>query len=331
MAKLRPQTVVAITGNEDTLRLRALDRAIEAPQKAGWQIDRINVEAKGDVTEVLSRGSLFASEAHTLVVVDSPEKEDVSVYQDHKDTGEDDIVLLLHYDGHPAGNTKFGKFVASLGKQHTEYSRPDREWELPDYLVKFVTSEAKLRGKTITEALALELIEAVGSDLGVLSLEILKLSALLDSEGATDATRLHLKGSVASFQETPVSILRDALQSRQAGKVADALNRIRKGQKEDPTIQVVRQLAPAVLSWIVTLDMSAKGLSPTEIALAAGIKSAKGGWVVSNKILPALKRWSGDDLAKVAKGMAAADLAQRSNVVDAWTLLRVCLLDACAR
>ena len=107
--------VVAMSGSCDLLRRRAVARAVKAQEKKGFRIDYIDGSLQGEMRKALAADSLFFA-AQVLVVVQNPDKADLSLIEAHHKKGEQAIILLLHLEEDPDKRTKFGKFVEGLGR-----------------------------------------------------------------------------------------------------------------------------------------------------------------------------------------------------------------------
>ena len=120
MVKKKKETghpLLAVSGNHEYLRMHEVKRIIAQNSEQGWEIDHVDGSNLSDLVTALSPNSFFDSGNKTLVVVTKPEKANLELLEEHYESDEDeDIVALLHYEGNPKGNTKFGKFLKKIGK-----------------------------------------------------------------------------------------------------------------------------------------------------------------------------------------------------------------------
>ena len=324
MSKAPVTTLIAITGDAGFYRRRAVTAAVEHQQKQGWQVLTADAAVPGSLSEAMFRNPFITGDDRPLLlVVDNPEKADPDFLRDHWKNSDGSIVLMLVFEGNPAGNTKFGKLCADLGKQHRKYEAP-KDWEAPDQAAEFCIAEALTRGRVLSRDLADALVERAGSDLGSLSFEILKIATLADIEGVPEITTAHLQGGMAPLASS-VPAVRQGLQARNASRLAKALIRLRKNAKDDPTMNVTGVLRPAVTEWLAVSELMSRGVGSDEIA--ARVKQNP--WVLRTKTIPGIRNWTVPGLIQVVRGLAEAERARLNGTVDPWTLLTVRLLEAC--
>lgn len=317
--------VLAIAGDEDLLRRRAVKAAVEYNRKNGWQVEYIDASQPGAFEEALAVNPFMdEGSAQKMVVVTNPEKADLDFLKEHAEKTESSHVLLLDIEGKPAGNTKFGKWCATLGKNLRLLEKP-KPYQATEKAVEFCVTEAKARGQKLPEGLAAALVDVAGTDLGVLSFEVLKICMLAELDGVSEISRDHAKGGMAPLNETPVSSVRDALQLRNKTTLVRALTRLRKSHKGDPTMSVTRALTKEIMSWVSLSSLLARGMTAEDISIETGLNA----WYLKNKLLPNVRRWGTNDLDRLVCAFAEAERAVLNGAVNPWIVLNVRLLEAC--
>jgi len=324
MAKKEIIRVAAISGDEHLLRRREVANAIEIQKKAGWEIDVIDGSQPGSISAALGQGGLFGDENKMVIVVRNAGKDNLKTLKEHHENGDPELVLLLDVEGKPKKNTKFGRFLVGLGKAHKEFNRP-ADWKLEDRAIDFVMAEMGTYDKILERDKARLLVQYSGTDLGVLSYEILKIATLMGPDGPTTVEVTHLKGGIAPLAETPVEQVKQAVMTRNRLLVVNSLRRIKKTSKHDPTIMVARTLGPVLFSWLELVAYRDQGMSGDDIADLTG----QNAWYVKNKVLPQIQKWSMKDLKEALRCVAHAERAVFKGRLDPWALLTVGLARVC--
>ena len=317
--------VFAVSGSNDFIRFRSLNRLVEQHQKNGWKIDRINGTLSSTLRTSLSQGSMdFMVDSPILIVVDQAEKADLPLLESHaKDLGSD-IVVLLHYEGDPKDNTKFGKFLKDLGKQHRNYPSP-KDWDADKEAVEFVISEFVSRGKTIAPNLAASFVARLGSDLGFLYWEILKISMLADADDLSEIDAIRIKGGIAPLTELAIQPIIEAVARRNAKALAIHLGRLKKTTKDDQTIRLCRVLFDGATKWLAAAEYKNRGFSEDDAAKDMGLNP----WFWKNKVLPLAVSWTCKDAARLVEKLGNAERAVLAGEINPWAKLVAGLMEVC--
>jgi DNA polymerase III delta subunit len=155
-----------------------------------------------------------------------------------------------------------------------------------EYAASFVQEEAKSRGTSIEPSIALSLVRRVGTDLGMLSFEVQKVSLLVGAGVAITAT--HLKETIAPLAEIDGSAILDALGMKNMKRLIAEMRKYQVSRGGDPTIELCgRTLTPALTRWLQAAHLAEAGMSA---AAAAGSVGANP-WYWEHKILPYAMRW----------------------------------------
>jgi len=313
-------SLLVVSGGQTLLRLRFLHELIATQRSEGWAILKVNGTDPLAVRDALG-GDLFVARK-TLAVVTEPTKIDLDLLQLHATDTNTDTTLLLHIEGAPDGRTKFGKFVKKLDGSHKAFPLPT-EWKAPDVAVEFVVAEVKLHGYTIRPALARALVNRVGSDLGLLRFEIQKMVLLAHANGSEIVDKAEVKGGMAPIAEASVGPMIEALAARDQKRLAQALHRVRKTSKYDPTMRICRFLGSTVIKWMQATHL--ENMPPKAAAMELGLNP----WYFENKILPPATRWGKKGTVQLVTDLAASERAVLSGAQSPWTVLSARLLAAC--
>ncbi|MGL4567298.1 MAG: hypothetical protein ACRCU6_02070, partial [Fusobacteriaceae bacterium] len=218
--------LIVISGKHDFLSSRYLNTLLEKSKNPGIYDSPLNMAGSFDGAD--------------LVVIHNPEDmKDLSVYSALNEIK--DLRVVLFFLGDVKGNTKVGKFIASLPKeQHKTFPLPP-PWKLHGEACSFLLEEVKKYGKTFShEKLSSLLIERVGTDLGVLSYELLKLVHASDPEKTI--TPEHFKGSLSLVFDVGLDGLVDGLRHRDTKKVAKSLYAINPSMKKESLFRILGYL-----------------------------------------------------------------------------------------
>ena len=326
MSWRKPPPVVIIGGTEDYLRDREIRNAIRVSRQSGKTVVEANDE--GDVLDALSASDTFGIQ--TLVVIPA-KKISPDLVQEHKDSGSKEACILLTVDG-ALDDSKLPAIAGVHGAYRVEHTRPTTKSGLVKLAERFVRAEADalLPGKgVISEGLTEALTGAVGTDLGMLHFELYKMCALARSRGETQITKDCVQELLRPSSDIDLGPLREALKLRSAGRVAGALDRIRRRAPDDPTMLLLRgKGGPADL--VVTLlraSLMGRGVSADRAAERLGIPT----WAYSKDIEPALKNWKTPILRELVGDLASVDRAVLLGSPSPWVALVSALLRACRR
>ena len=328
MGKSASTSVVAVTGSQDLLRQRQLQLLIEKNRPQGWQVVSVDGSQPGALAAALTEDALtlFSSKSppKQLVVIQNPEKLDVKLLEEHLANGPEHQVLLLHHDGDVKENTKFGKFLLRLEKNHYHFAKPKQGWKAIKEAEDFCAAEAKRLGKGLEEGCTGRLLTWAGTELGVLAFELQKASYLAESRGSVSITRGDLR-AIAPLAGISVLEVADALLARQQKTLCWSLQRVRKSFKKDPTMLASALLARSVMTWMSLLDLLQRATDPEEAAARVKVPA----WIVKTKLAPYLNGWTLAELVQVLQGLAAAERAVLNGAISPWTVLTAKLLLSC--
>jgi DNA polymerase III delta subunit len=315
----------AVSGNQNLLRRRYYQETLDRYYKDCYRLDFVNGEDSEGVRAVLSGGLLFTDNVKSLVVVSNPEEVDLDIWMKHLKDGDDDKVVLLYYEGIPKGNTKFGKFLAGLKKNHISFEVSEKFWEQEPAAIKFCVSEFKKYNKECDEKLAISLVTNLGPDFGFLSFEVQKISMLADIAKTNIITLEHIKGGISLTPQVLVSTVLDSLVLKNRKKMSLALEKVRKATKDDPTLMLCRLIEASAFKWLSVIDMRKNGTPLEEGASQIGVNP----WFLQNKLAPQVANWNWDDITKLLRILANSERAVLSGQLDPWRFFCSQILDFC--
>lgn len=316
------ENLLLVSGSQALLRHRLVHQLVQANEAAGVRIDHVDGELPGTVGQAMSGSMFFVGKS--LAVVSSPHKGDLDLYREHRKAKNPSTVLLLHYEGDPKGNTKFGKFAKELGaKAHQQFAAPDK-WKAADQAADFVVREAKEQhGKKIEERLARALVQRAGSNFGVLVFELRKMAILASAAGSDTIEAEHVKQGMAELVEVDIGLLLDAFRTRNKKALTNTLHRIRQRAPRDPTMMVCRLVGAEAQKWLQAASL--KHMPPKAAAAELGLNA----WYFEKKILPVAKRWGVPDLVSLISALAAGERGVLDGHNSPWIGLCCGLLSAC--
>lgn len=319
-------SVLAITGGQEVFRKRFLGNTVKHLVATGFRIEYADAAQKGDLTSAMTQGgSIFDSgDQKIAIIVSNPEKADLNLLKEHFASGDSDVVLILDYPGEPRGNTRFGIFLKTLGKFHSNHPLPS-VWQADEVASKFCVDEAKNRGKTLDPSLAASLVKTVGTDIGFLTFEILKISMLASIEGSDVILESHIKDSMAVLTEASVAPLMKALAARNRYFLAKSLFRIRKTSRGDPTMRISGLIWSSVSKWLAISELMSQGVSASDGAARLKINP----WYYEKKLVPQVQLWPRSDVVKLIKVLSGAERTVMTGGIDPWAVLVAGLLGVC--
>jgi DNA polymerase III delta subunit len=322
----KPPSVVAITGDEHFLRRRWLHHTTTEAFQAGYEV--IHAGSDGEVVDALSMGATFGQP--TLIRVDA-ESLDVETVEAHLAEKPPKVCLLVEVPG--TVSEKKHPSVALVKKKHRlSYNVPSRKQDQEGLARKFLFVEAtRLLGseESLSPQLAKALINALGTDLGVLSYEMSKITALVRFRGGKQIEVGDVTSLIRGKTGAEMQPLRDALAQADGKRVAKALIKIRRKSASDPTMLLLRARGgPADLAyqWLQAALLLKRGCSPAEVASGLGSP----GWIVEGTTIPAAKKWGVGNLILLVRDLAHADRGLLKGAPAPWVACEAALLRGCS-
>lgn len=259
-----------------------------------------------------------------LLVVTDPEKLDPEFVRAHRD---DSITLLmLHQALLPRKNKKIDAPVRDVvpNAYRFNYEEPP-PWDIAKSRVEFVVKEARSYDMTFPEPLALALVNRVGSDLGLLSFEVMK--AVLYRQvlgGGTEITPDIVMATMWQFGEVTMRPLVEAVGSADEASVMKVIDRI-KAQGGAEIIPSLAWLGNAAVSWLHSAALEGNGSPPEECASRMGVKE----YHYKTNVAPFARKWGVAGASALIRHLGKVQRAAVSSRIDPWIELEVRLVQAC--
>lgn len=317
MSKWRnPPPVVVLSGTHNYLRNRELREAITVSDVEGRSVEYLKGSDKDELLRVLSGAGVFFQE-EVLVVVDEPENIDTDLVLRHHEREDPSAVLVLHQKGDVKAKTNLGKICKELPDRFVAKFTLPKPWEEAEHAADFCVEEARQRGLTLSSALALALVKNVGSNLGVLSFEIRKLSFYLASLGESQVKPEHLKSTIASFYELGPKPIVEALEKKSLRLLSSALANMRRTHAGNPggaTLLACAWVGRSAIKWLHVSSLLEEGYKTGEISARVGVHE----FVVRKNLVPVARRWGKSRLTDLVKSVAKVERSVRSGHVNPW-------------
>ncbi len=326
MSWKNPPPCIVIGGDEDLLRVREINKAVLVTQQSGRPV--ISAASDSDVVDALTSASTFGESCLILCPLEKISPETV---QDVKKNQPPQTCLLLVHEGE-LDEKKFPALAEIHGGFRISHMRPTSKKGLKSLAVRFARKEAEdlLGGnkEALPEKLAEALVDAVGTELGVLAFEIQKASAMVRFEGGQSISSEHLKKLLRPSAEIDLAPMREALRNRDGKKLAQALDRIQKASSQDPVMLLLRGKggpADLAVTWLRAALFLKRGGTSSEISQRLGVPD----WSVPD-ILAALKNWNVSSLRSLIRELAQVDSSVLRGAPNSWLALQSQLLLFCA-
>ncbi|HEX2221182.1 MAG TPA: DNA polymerase III subunit delta [Candidatus Limnocylindria bacterium] len=203
--------------------------------------------------------------------------------------------------------------VRARGGEVEEVVAP-RRGELRGWIV----AHAKSIGVTIEPAAAARLAERVGGAMWETDVERGEQTRLADAElrklgtyaEGRAITAADVDALTADTRPASLYAISNAIDRRDPAAAATALARaLREGQ---PVLRIMAALAGRIADLIVARELLAAGAPPGELARRVGRGNAR----AAERVAEASRRYRGDELERMLRGLFDADVAIKTNAVD---------------
>lgn len=311
-----PPPVSIIGGSQEYLCRRGLNLAIKAAGETGRRVEA--VAGQDGIDDALSASILFRQPV--LLVVQELEGLDAEWLKSHKDNT---VAVVLYYPKDiPKGQADLVKAVPK--PYQFIYSKP-APYKMAEKAIDFVLEECQRYGKEMERSLAKALVEKVGTDFGVLSYEVLKVSLLLDARGeGTAITPLHVSQTMVLSGEVDIGAVVDAVGAGSVVKTLRTLDAVKKNwqQAGDPTLAVVAWLGNRVTSWLHVAALDGQGADEKEGAQRAGLNP----YIYIQFSRPVARRWGKPRLIALLRRLALVEMAVKQGRQNPWAMLECALI-----
>lgn len=333
--------VTLVGGDQEYLRHRWVSICLKDAAKVGYRV--VEVHDSSDLQAVLAGSVFFTDKVLGLVrsagakkprkkkgpapeePVEGWSSEDADLILDHHKTGPQDVSLVVVHPGEVTASSLAGLLLDSLPKSAVKVFHAPKPWEEREQATKFLVVEMTRRGKRIDPALAENVINRCGTDLGLVSFEAQKFCLFLDAEGRDDLTAQDASPLVSSLGGGDWEVLKSAVACRDDVGALRAWTDLRERSQGSlvPIAQAV--LLPAVTSWAHAASLSDQGFSPEEAAEVIGMHPYR----FRTAVLPAASNWGTIRLVKFLK--ALSDVNPRRGFLNPDLALEAILMAYVAR
>ena len=319
-----PPPLAVVSGKQKYLARREVKRALSVMR------DRRVIKVPGDdygaIQDVISTPSMFDLQ-DVLLLVEHPEKlPSTDVLIEHVQAGENDIAVILGFEGEAPAKGAFAKLLKELPEEHHIKFPLPKPWDVAKEAVAFCVREAQELRLSLDAKAAAPLIAVVGTDYGVLAYEIQKAAYFAKSEGRKGIRRQDLGKTVAPvFQHEAFPVV-EALGAKDKVRVLRNLGMIERTSKDDPTMKVCGLLGNRISLWIRATHLMSNGYDANDAAGRLGMHA----YPFKKDLLPVTKRWSVAALVDLLKGIASVERGVKTGRANPWIQLNTLLLSACS-
>jgi len=311
--------VVVLSGSHDYLREREIREAVTVADVNGRSVEYVVGSDRDEIARILSSTGVFFKE-EALVVVDDPEDVDADMVLRHHERADNSTVLLLHQKGAIKATSNLGRVVKGLPDRFVAKFEKPKPWEEVDHAAQFCVNEAKKFGKRLDEPLARAIVKNAGSDLGVLSFEVRKLSFLLDARGESHVEAAHVKSTIASFSELGPKPVVDAIEKKDLAAASRALANMRRTHAGNPsgaTLLACAWIGRSATTWLYVASLHEEGYNLGELSARTGMHE----FLLKKTHLPVVRRWGKGRLISLVKSISRVERSVRSGHLHPWVEL----------
>ena len=320
-----PPSVVVVGGTEPYLRDREIRKAIMAAVATGRDV--VECGPNDDPMQTVSYASTFGMP--TLVVVPASQVKAADV-EKHAANKKSPITLLLKVDG-DLDDKKNPSLAPVHGAHRISFSKPKTRKAQIKAAVTFARKEADvaMQSKDVLPLrLAEALVAAVGTDLGVVCNEVLKVATLARARGVQPINVQLLKGTLHRPGGVDLAPVRKAMAASDPIAMMKALDRLKAGVSGDPVMLILRAKgAPGKLAslWLQVCFLIERGATTEEISHRLNIPS----WSVKSEV-SAATRWGSKRLSKLMVSLAKVERGVLFGAPSPWVSCVTTLVDSCS-
>jgi DNA polymerase III delta subunit len=321
--------VIVVSGGSDFLRNRTVKQTVQTALQKGYRL--VNINVGNEISFFTLFNGLF-TEATVAVLESSAQRKKDSVWSeevlsmvlDHHKTGDaQDLVLIVEHVGDADATSFAGMVAAALPKAlHKVYAVPPW-WKEKEIACRFLVTELQNHNKNISPELAEQVIQKVGSELGLLSFEALKFSMLLDVDQRTEVLATDVASVMAPFGGDHWDAFRSALGTKNIKQLMRACANIRSGPDKDAIQLAIGTITSLVIKWLHAAALHAQGVSPEEAAQRIGMHP----FPYKHTLLPPALYWGRAALEKLLHDVVKVGV--RKGHVSPWVFLESTLIRAC--
>ena len=320
-----PPSVVVVGGTEAYLRDREIRKAVLAAVSTGRDVVECG-PSDADPMQAVSYAGTFGMPTLVIVSASQLKVEDV---EKHVAAKKSPVTLLLKVDGE-LDEKKVPSIAPVHGANRIAFSKPKTRKAQTKAAVKFARKEAdsRMQSKDVFPLrLAEALVNTVGTDLGVVSNEVLKVASLARARGVSPITVDLLKATLHRPSGVDLTRVRKALVAMDPVAMMKALDRLKGGVNGDPVMLLLRAKgAPGkqALLWLQICSLLSQEATSEEISHRLKIPS----WAVKGEIAAA-KRWGSSRLSKLVVSLSEVERGALSGAPSPWVSCVTALVGSC--
>lgn len=318
-----PAPLSIISGGQPYLCRREKDNALAGARATDRRIVQIPAANIDDIEEIVLTPSVFTIEEVLLIVEGAEKLPRVDLLLAHHEAGENEIAVVLLFKGNVPKKDPFKDLPSSIPRFEFPLPKP---WDVEKEAVSFIVSEAERHGLRMARKQAAIYTALVGTNYGVLSLEVLKAATLAKAEGSQSIERTHVGRTIALvFNEDAFPIVK-SLAAKDVKTVLRQLKFIHDSSGQDPTMKICGLLGTMVRGWLSAVSLLSGGYSPDEAAQRLSIHPYR----FKQEFVPVSRKWKTKALADLLRGIASVERGVKTGRANPWIELNSLISRACA-
>ena len=269
----------------------------------GWAIRSIDgsKNKKHEVLEAFEQG-LFDFDP-VLVVIKKPSK--IKNLKDLCASTSLDILIIQN-----------GEMLKSLSDFPSHKFDKPKTYKEEDEASDFLFEELNKLGVKTDPKIPLAIIKRVGTDLGLLRYEALKISYVNESKKPTPK---EIVGVIAPLMESKGTKVVDAILNGNMKLFLSESDKLRTTSKKDPTMEFMSLLLTNLVNWLEIYERQKKGDDFNTIAQSVGLNP----YLVKNVLLNRVRNLGLTKIKKMFSLVSKSEQVILSSGVDAWSSFRI--------
>lgn len=320
-----------VCGDCEYLRLRYAEALRSSAVEAGWATHEVS---EGEVERLrnILRGGFFEERRVVFVAgasVKTSSKKSSGVWPSELvdelvahaavTVGVQCSVVVVQGTGLTSGSLG-GELVARIPKLPKKEFAAPKPWAAVEFSTNFLEEELRAHGITYPPALPGQVVSRVGTDLGVLVYEAMKIGALAAYLGRTSVVQSDVLPVLSGHGEVDVEAVKGAVVRRDAVAASRLIQSAQlRGAGESPA-RIVAVLAASVQRWLHASVLSASRVPDEEAAAAVGVHP----YIYRKDVLPVVASWSRSELLDLLE--VTSEAHPRRGRINPWVYLESSLI-----
>lgn len=317
-------------GDCEFLRLRYADTLRSAALEAGWAVHDVPEGDSARLGSLLLGG--FLDDRRVVFVSGGPVKtgkkssgawspEVVDALAEHAavTVGVQCSVVVVQDAGLTSG-TLGGALTSKLPKLPKKDFPSPKPWEAVKFASNFFEAELMAYKVTHPSNLPGLVVARVGTDLGVLSFEALKVSALATYLDKTSVSHSEVLSVLSGYGDVDVEAVKEAVVRRDVATTSRLIQNAQLGGASESPAKIVAVLSASAQRWLHASVLSSSRATEEEAAAAVGVHP----YTYRKDVLPVISSWSKSELLDLLE--CASQAHPRRGRVNPWVYLESSLL-----